>query len=302
MPRIFARTGILVALLAPSLVFAAYDDVTLTTDTVLSVNGITLNVSGTSATIESITVNASDFSVTLQSGSTFQVTAPGLERLSASTLTGIASDICSASQSLLRYTPNAGVTVTITPSATLCSAASLGGSSSSSSVTTTSPSSSSSGGSTSAALAAPATEPATTAPTTPVATPAAAPSSGLSSSQIQSILDVLASFDADAETIAKVKASLEGTTAGSVTSAAVHAFKSDLMLGSLGSEVKALQEFLNAHGYVVATSGAGSPGNETTRFGAATKAALIKYQKAKGIAPAVGYFGPKTRAAVESDS
>lgn len=289
-----------VALLVPALALAAFDDVTLTTDTVLSVNGITLNVSGTSATIASITVNDTDFSVALQSGSTFQVTAPGLERLSASTLTGIASDICSASQSLLRYTPNAGVTVTITPSATLCSAASLGGSSSSSSVTTTSSSSSSGGGSTSAAPAA--TEPATTALTTPVAAPAAAPSSGLSSSQIKSILDVLASFDADAETIAKVKASLEGTTTGSVTSAAVHAFKSDLMLGSLGSEVKALQEFLNAHGYAVAASGAGSPGNETMRFGAATKAALIKYQKAKGITPAAGYFGPKTRSAVESDS
>lgn len=298
MPRIFARTGILVALLAPSLVFAAFDDVTLTTDTVLSVNGITLNVSGTSATIESITVNEADFSVTLQSGSTFQVTAPGLERLSASTLTGIASDICSASQSLLRYTPNAGVTVTITPSATLCSAASLGGSSSSSSVTTNSASSSSGDGSTSAAPVAPATEPATAAPTTP----AAAPSSGLSSSQIQSILDVLASFDADAETIAKVKASLEGTTVtGSVTSTAVRVFKTNLTVGSLGAEVKALQEFLNAHGYVVAASGAGSPGNETTKFGSLTKAALIKYQKAKGITPAVGYFGVKTRAAVEAE-
>jgi len=65
--------------------------------------------------------------------------------------------------------------------------------------------------------------------------------------------------------------------------------------------VKALQEFLNAHGYTVATTGPGSLGNETTRFGAATKAALIKYQKAKGITPAVGYFGAKTRAAVEAE-
>ena len=63
-----ARAGILVALLVPSLAFAAYNDVTLTTDTVLSVTGITLNVSGSSATIESITVNATDFSVSLPSG------------------------------------------------------------------------------------------------------------------------------------------------------------------------------------------------------------------------------------------
>jgi len=126
--------------------------------------------------------------------------------------------------------------------------------------------------------------------------------SGLSASQIQSILDVLASFDADAATIANVKASLEGTaTTGSVTSAAVHVFKADLTAGSLGSEVKALQQFLNAHGYTVSTSGAGSVGNETTKFGPATKAALIKYQKAKGITPAVGYFGAKTRAAINAE-
>ena len=47
MPRMLAHAGILVVLLAaPALALAAYDDVTLTTDTVLSVGGITLNVSG----------------------------------------------------------------------------------------------------------------------------------------------------------------------------------------------------------------------------------------------------------------
>jgi peptidoglycan hydrolase-like protein with peptidoglycan-binding domain len=109
------------------------------------------------------------------------------------------------------------------------------------------------------------------------------------------------SFDVDAATLASVKAVLEGTTTGSVTSAAVQVFKSNLTTGSLGSEVKALQTFLNSHGYTVANSGAGSPGNETTTFGAATRAALIKYQKAKGITPAVGYFGEKTRAAVNAE-
>lgn len=125
--------------------------------------------------------------------------------------------------------------------------------------------------------------------------------SGLSASQIQSILDVLTSFNADADVIKKVRASLQGTTIGSVTSTAVHVFKTDLTSGSLGSDVKALQQFLNAHGYPVATSGAGSLGNETTRFGPATKAALIRYQKAKGIMPAAGYFGTKTRAAVSAE-
>ena len=126
------------------------------------------------------------------------------------------------------------------------------------------------------------------------------PASGLSAAQVQSILNVLSSFNADASVIANVQASLGGTRGSSATSAAVQAFKSNLTVGSLGSEVKALQQFLNAHGYVVATSGAGSPGNETTKFGAATRAALVKYQQAKGITPASGYFGVKTRAAVNA--
>lgn len=292
-----ARAGVLVALFTPALALAAFDDVTLTTDTVLSVNGITLNVSGSSASIESITVNATNFSVTLLSGSSFQVTAPGLERITADTLTGVSSDVCNSSQSLLKYQPSSNVTVTITPEATLCSSSSSGGGGSTGG----------GGGSvTSATPAVPATPATQTTPAVP-ATPAVPVTfaSGLSALQIQSILDVLASFDADASVIAKVKSSLEGTgtvAPGSVTSVAVRVFKTDLTTGSLGSEVKMLQEFLNARGYTIATSGAGSPGNETTRFGALTRAALIKFQKDKGITPAAGYFGPKTRAAVNADS
>lgn len=296
------RAGILVALLSPGLAFAAYNDVTLTTDTVLSVNGITLNVSGSSAAVESITVNATDFSVTLPSGSSLQVTAPNLNRLSADTNTGNTVFTCNSSESVMKYAPTSLVTVTITPSATLCSTDTSGSSGGS----TSSGSSSSAAPATSATSATPATPATPAAPATPAVTAVpAAPAtsaSGLSSSQIQAILDVLASFDADAAVIAKVKASLLGTAVGSATSAAVRAFKVNLTVGSLGSEVKALQEFLNSHGYTVANSGAGSPGNETTRFGAATKAALIKYQKAKGITPAAGYFGPKTRAVVNAES
>ena len=65
-----------------------------------------------------------------------------------------------------------------------------------------------------------------------------------------------------------------------------------------GDDVKALQVYLNTHGFMIASSGPGSSGNETTKFGAATKAALSKFQKAKGITPAAGYFGPKTRASL----
>jgi hypothetical protein len=85
------------------------------------------------------------------------------------------------------------------------------------------------------------------------------------------------------------------------TNAAVHAFQTDLTAGSLGDDVKGLQTFLNTHGYSVASSGPGSRGNETSMFGGLTRAALVRYQKAKGITPAVGYFGPKTRASINAE-
>ena len=136
------------------------------------------------------------------------------------------------------------------------------------------------------------------------ATPQGPKTPGLSSGQIDSILAVLASFHADAAVIASVKAALTGSTTaqggGSTVSVAVHLFQSDLHSGSVGSEVKALQQYLNAHGYPVAAAGAGSAGQETETFGAKTRAALILFQQSKGITPASGFLGPLTRAAINS--
>lgn len=73
------------------------------------------------------------------------------------------------------------------------------------------------------------------------------------------------------------------------------AFTRDLDVGMTGEDVKALQAYLNAHGHPVAEVGPGSKGNETLMFGYATQAALKRFQKEKGIVPASGYFGPKTR-------
>jgi peptidoglycan hydrolase-like protein with peptidoglycan-binding domain len=52
---------------------------------------------------------------------------------------------------------------------------------------------------------------------------------------------------------------------------------------------------------VVSISGyAGSLGYETQYFGRNTQMALAKFQKSVGIAPAVGFFGPITRAYVNA--
>ena len=63
-------------------------------------------------------------------------------------------------------------------------------------------------------------------------------------------------------------------------------------------EVKVLQHYLNLHGFPVNTvpGHAGSLGYETDYFGPETQAALAAFQKAHGITPPEGYFGPITRA------
>jgi len=75
----------------------------------------------------------------------------------------------------------------------------------------------------------------------------------------------------------------------------------DLEKGMKGDDVLALQKYLNTMGYRVTSEGSGSPGNETIYFGKATKAALIAFQKAHGISPSLGYFGPLTRAYIKNN-
>jgi len=72
-------------------------------------------------------------------------------------------------------------------------------------------------------------------------------------------------------------------------------FMRDLDLGSEGDDVKALQVYLNNQGFYVASSGAGSPGNETTYFGPATQDALSRWQRHNGISPSAGFFGVISR-------
>lgn len=83
-------------------------------------------------------------------------------------------------------------------------------------------------------------------------------------------------------------------------SAATCNFTLNHKLGQTGGEVKSIQQFLNANGFTVATSGAGSAGMETSSFGGKTKAAVMAFQAAKGVSPVSGYWGPLTRVAANA--
>ena len=117
---------------------------------------------------------------------------------------------------------------------------------------------------------------------------------GLTSSQVQSILSLLSSFGANSATIANVNSALTGapSTGGTTTTTTTTgcSFTKDLTVGSTGTEVTCLQNALIAGGYNIAAGATGS-------FGPQTLAAVIAWQKAKGISPAAGYFGAKSRAA-----
>jgi peptidoglycan hydrolase-like protein with peptidoglycan-binding domain len=74
-------------------------------------------------------------------------------------------------------------------------------------------------------------------------------------------------------------------------------FSQNHQMWDQGADILALQQFLNSNGFLLASSGTGSPGHETEIFGPRTYQALKQFQSAHGL-PATGYLGPLTRAAI----
>jgi len=96
--------------------------------------------------------------------------------------------------------------------------------------------------------------------------------------------------------IANLQAQLSSMTGGTVTGAQAQAmFNTDLTMGSKNSDVSSLQAVLISNGYSI-------PAGATGYFGAQTRSALAAWQSATGISPAVGYFGPISRAALNRAS
>ena len=124
----------------------------------------------------------------------------------------------------------------------------------------------------------------------------------------QSTTDEIASLQALITQLTSQLSALQGTSGTAVTvtapaSSVACSFTRNLTVGSQGADVKCLQQYLNGAGFSLASSGAGSPGNETMYFGPITRAAVVKWQDANaagvlapvGLAKGTGFFGPSSR-------
>ncbi|MBU1091525.1 peptidoglycan-binding protein [Patescibacteria group bacterium] len=251
-------------LLVPFVTFAASTDVSVSDSAVITVGGYDLIVSGT-ASFDSITVNADNFTMILSKGASMTVTSTDRRSFTVSPDTYLESFGCGSSVSTLIVSNHVwDVAVTVTVTPS-SSACSVGSSGSGGS----SGGGGGGGGSvpTPVYVVIPGTDTTTTVPaeTTPATTPAVTPT-----------------------TISAVSAT----------------FTQTMKIGMSSADIKSLQQLLNSDPDTqIASSGVGSPGNETEYFGSLTKKAVQKFQKKYDIVSSgdenttgYGLVGPGTRA------
>ena len=249
-------------LLLPGLALAAYDDVTLVVNVVtITAGGVDLTISGSNAVIQSITVNSDNFSVVLPTGSSIKVSSAGGYALS----TDAGSSIYASNSTCSGGTSS--VTLTSTASATV-TVTPLSTACDAAPTTTSTGSGGGNGAPVGGGGGGGGYNPSPATPAIPTVSPA------------------IPSPNAQPSAVALAVSPV---------------FNRTLSPGAKHADVKRLQQILNSDPDTrVSSSGAGSPGNETTFFGGATKKAVQKFQVKYGIAKpgdtGYGNFGPKTKA------
>ena len=306
-------TGLVVTvLLSAGVAFGAYNDVSLTNGSAISVAGGTLT-GDSGATLESLTVGASTFAVVMPAGSSFNFASADKKTIAITGDLGsvTATSNCGASSATYAFSnPSTGTTLSLiveVGSATCTGGLSaksgsgvvfgVGGGGGGGGIVSSSGGGGGGGGGYTPA-----------APVVVALTPTPTYVGGLSAVQVSSILSLLQSFGADQSIIDNVRASLTGSVAsgGSSASAGIgvatgYVFAKALKTGSTNTDVKKLQLILNSDSDTqIASSGVGSPGQETNYYGSLTRKAVEKFQVKYGIAKSgdegYGTVGPKTRA------
>jgi len=121
----------------------------------------------------------------------------------------------------------------------------------------------------------------------------------------QTVADLQAQIATLLAQITALQTQLAALSGGSSGAVCGYAFSADLKVGSTGADVKNLQTVLNSDSATqLGSSGAGSPGNETSYFGSITKAGVIKFQDKYasevltpiGLSAGTGYVGSMSRA------
>jgi hypothetical protein len=275
MKKLLISLGIL---LVPLVAGAAFNDVSLGTSAIISINdslgsAVNLTVSGSADVVESITVGSTSFSVTLQSGSTLTVASAGRNLITTNAPDANEIITCGTSESSVALTATEEVTISVSVSPNAC-----GG---------TTSSSSSGGGNGSVAQNGGGGGGSTyVAPTTTTVT-------STNTTTIEQLQAMIASLMAQIAAL--------GGTPSATPGVAGFTFTRNLKLGDRHSDVLNLQKVLNSSADTqVTSSGGGSPGNETMYFGGLTKTAVMKFQTKYGISPVAGFVGAITRAKLNS--
>ena len=263
----------LTSVFVPILAQAAYNDVSLGTSAIITINNplggaVSLTVDGSADVIESIVIGSTSFSVTLQSGSTLTVSSAGRNLITTDAPAANVSISCGDSSSSMTLTATAAVTVSVSVSANACGAAAA---SSSGSGGSNGPVAQSGGGGGGSYIA-----PSPTAVPTVATTPGT--SSGSSSVTVASFANVnLGSRSSAVKTLQQILNSDPDTQVGSSGA------------GSPGNETdffgpatkKAVQKFQVKYGI-------SSPSkSDYGVFGPKTKAKLSEVSKLKGLGGAM---------------